>query len=128
VAETVLDASAILADLNGEPGADRVAAAVARGSAVSAINLAEVVSKLIVRGMEQEQAVLAATRFDAEVVEIDRNRAASAGILHAGTRDAGLSLADAFCLSLAAELRLPALTTDRAWRTVGGGIEVRLIR
>jgi len=53
--ETVMDASAVLASLNGEPGAEVVDAALA-GSMVSAVNFAEVVSKLIVRGMPEVEA------------------------------------------------------------------------
>jgi PIN domain nuclease of toxin-antitoxin system len=126
--EFVLDASAVLADIDGEPGADQVAQATKRSAGIAAANYAEVVSKLVARGMSPEAAAEVAMRIDATVLEADRDRAVAAGALHAGARSAGISLADAFCLALAAELKCPALTSDRDWARLDVGVEVRLIR
>jgi ribonuclease VapC len=43
-------------------------------------------------------------------------------------RQRGLSLGDRACLALAESLRQPVLTTDRAWRGLSVGVEIRLIR
>ena len=125
--EAVLDSSAVLASIHGEPGADAVDAALA-GSVMSAINFAEVVSKLISRGLPEEQAVTAARRFGTEVIDVDEEQAASAGMIHAKTRKAGISMADAFCLALARQRGFEVLTSDRAWKALDVGVEVRLIR
>lgn len=125
--EYVLDSSAILADLHGEPGGD-VARAAVRGSVVSAINYAEVITKLIEKGASPNEAQEIAGRLECAVVEIDQDRATRAGVLHASTRRTGVSLGDRFCLALGQELGLPVLTGDRRWKTLGLDIEVTLIR
>jgi ribonuclease VapC len=49
VTEAVLDASALIAFLRNEPGGDLVAARLSR-SCISAVNLAETISKLVEYG------------------------------------------------------------------------------
>ena len=122
-----MDASAILADLHGEPGGEMVRASV-RESVISAVNLAEVITKLIDRGMTAEQASSLTDQLGCEVLDADRQRASAVGALHARTRRTGVSLGDRFCLALAEELNLPALTGDRRWKELALGIEVQLIR
>jgi ribonuclease VapC len=122
-----MDSSAVLASIQGEPGAEVVDAALA-GSVISMINFAEVVSKLISRGLTGADAVIAARRFGAQLIEADEDQAAMAGVIHAATRPAGISMADAFCLALAKQLGAPVLTSDRAWKSLDLGVEVRLIR
>jgi ribonuclease VapC len=73
----VLDASALLAGLNGEPGADRVAAAL-DGAVVSAVNFAEVAGGLARGGNSPErvravlQALALGRRLRAPVMTADR--------------------------------------------------------
>ena len=125
--EFVLDASAILADLHGEPGGEMVRASV-RESVISAVNLAEVITKLIDRGMTAEQASSLTDQLGCEVLDADRQRASAVGALHARTRRTGVSLGDRFCLALAEERGVPALTADRRWKELDLGIRVQLIR
>jgi ribonuclease VapC len=125
--ETVLDASAVLASIQHEPGADVVDTA-SPGAAISAVNFAEVVSKLIMRGLPEADAMMAARRFGAAVISADEEEAASAGAIHAMTRAAGISMADAFCLALAKRRGCAVLTSDRAWKSLDLGVEVTLIR
>jgi ribonuclease VapC len=127
MAEYVLDASAILADLHGEPGGDVVRDAM-RGSVMSAVNLAEVITKLIDHGLTAEQAASLSDQLSCEVLDANRRRAGSAGALQTRTRRTGVSLGDRFCLALAEELNLPALTGDRRWNELDLGIQVQLIR
>jgi PIN domain nuclease of toxin-antitoxin system len=122
-----MDSSAVLASIHGEPGADVVGAAL-EGSVISTINFAEVVSKLVSRGLPEAEAVIAARRFGTEIVDVDGDQAVAAGIIHAKTRKAGISIADAFCLALAKQRGAAALTSDRAWKTLDLGIAVTLIR
>jgi PIN domain nuclease of toxin-antitoxin system len=124
--ETVLDSSALLAILFGEPGGDTVLAAVPT-SAMSAANLAEVVSKLIARGADEDSAVRTAQESEMEVVAVDQRQAEIAGLLHARSRRLGISMGDAFCLALAETLGLPILTTDGRLAEAAT-VEVRLIR
>ena len=125
--EFVLDTSAILASLLGEPGADVVESAIEM-SYLSAANFAEVISKLIDKGFDPVDARAAAAQLRCEIVSADQERAAVAGALRAKTRHKGVSFGDRFCLALAQELELPALTADRRWKDLDLGVEVRLIR
>jgi len=50
VSKIVLDASALLAVLNGEPGADTLTPELLNGATRSTVNLAEVQNKLVHRG------------------------------------------------------------------------------
>ena len=123
----VLDASAILALLNDEPGAAAVAAAL-EDAVVSAVNLSEVVAKLREVGLSREEADEALGGLGLEVQPFDEAAAWAAGTLRAATRRAGLSLGDRACLALARELGVPALTADAAWLKAATGADVRLVR
>jgi ribonuclease VapC len=125
--EAVLDSSAVLADLLGEPGGE-IAKAAAPTAVISAANYAEVVTKLIARGMPESAAMLAGVIAEFEVAPVDQRQAALAGALHARTRALGISMGDAFCLVLAETLGTPVLTTDRRMAEVDLRVEVRLIR
>lgn len=125
--EFVLDSSAVLAKLHGAPGAEVVDAALA-SACISAVNYAEVITKLIDEGLPFSQAEDIFERLSCPVVEADKLRGALAGAMHDATRRTGVSLGDRFCLQLARELKVPVLTTDRAWSGLDLGVEVRLIR
>ena len=123
----VLDASAILALLNDEPGAAAVAAAL-EDAVVSAVNLSEVVAKLQEVGMSREEADEALGGLGLEVQPFGEAAAWAAGTLRGTTRRAGLSLGDRACLALARELGVPAMTADAAWLKAATGADVRLVR
>ncbi len=123
----VLDASAVLCLIRGEPGADVVKAALP-GGVISAVNLAEVVAKMSDLGMDEPliAAVLDPLRLNA--VAFDGDQARVSGLLRPMTRARGLSLGDRACLTLAARLDATALTTDRAWAELPGVGKVALAR
>jgi PIN domain nuclease of toxin-antitoxin system len=125
--DIILDASAIIAILKREPGAERVGA-MAEGARVSALTIAEVATWLTVEGMPIEQAFAAMNLFRLTVEPFHHARAVAAGFLVAKTRHRGLSLGDRACLALAIELNMPVLTSDRAWRDLDIGVDIRLIR
>lgn len=125
---TVLDASAVLALLGDEPGADRVAAAVGDGATIGAVNLAEVLTKLSDFGMPEGEAADAIEGLGLEVVAFDGNAARAASALRASTRARGLSLGDRAALALAASRGAPVLTTDRVWVGAVPSVEVVLVR
>lgn len=123
----VIDASALLALLQDEPGSDRVAEALP-DALISAVNLSEVVAKLCDKGFEPDEARETMELLPLNVVAFDTAQAIEAGLLRASTRTLGLSLADRACLALAARSGASALTTDRAWARLGLGIDVDVIR
>jgi len=125
--KVVLDASALLPFVNGEPGADKVAAVLGEAM-ISAVNLAEVAAKLTLRGAAADRALGELTEAELEVVDFDRALALSTGALVAVTRDRGLSLGDRACLALARRENAAALTADSAWTKLNIGIEIRFIR
>ena len=127
MAEVVLDASALLAMLNGEPGSELVAAALPQ-AAISAINLSEVVAKLAEAGMPEGAIRDALQGLHFDIVSFDREYAYEAGLLRPSTRGVGLSLGDRGCLSLAKRLGVPAMTADRTWERLSIGAEVQVIR
>jgi len=127
MAEVVLDASAVLALLANERGAEQVQTAL--GSAVmSAVNLAEVLAKLGDRGVTEAEQRLIRMSLDVEVRSFDEHAAWRASGLRGTTRSHGLSIGDRACLALALEESLPVLTTDRAWSKLEVGVEVRPLR
>ena len=130
----VLDASALLAYLRDEPGAEVVSEAIAGGATISTVNLAEVLSHAAGRGSDPAALVermsergllggaIAVEPFTtADAVETARLRPL--------TRDAGLSLGDRACLALARRLEAPALTAELAWAQAGDlAVELQQIR
>lgn len=123
----MLDASALFALLNREPGHEEVARAVPR-AAIEAINLSEVVAKLSESGMPEETIREALEGLALEVHAFGRDLAYEAGSLRPVTKPRRLSLGDRACLALGKHLDLPVLTTDRAWEGLEVDVEVRLLR
>ena len=123
----VLDASAALALLQHEPG-NEVVKLYVPGALMSAVNVAEVGTKLVERGMDKDQVRAAVATLGLEIVAFDEKAAYASATLHGRTRASGLSLGDRACLALAEHMGLPALTADRMWTNVDARVEVRLIR
>lgn len=124
--EAVLDASAVLALLLGEPGAARVGETLP-GALMSSVNLAEVISKFCERGMPVAASAQAVDALGIEVVPFDTEQARLTGELRPLTRSAGLSLGDRACLALARQRGMPAITADAAWASLPG-FDVIVIR
>lgn len=127
MAEWVLDASAVLAGLRNETGGERVLP-VMETSLLSAVNLAEVATRLLDLGVSAADIDGLPERLRCEVVPFDEGLALSAGLLRVQTRHLGLSVGDRACLALAQREGLPVLTADRAWAKLDVGVEVVLIR
>jgi PIN domain nuclease of toxin-antitoxin system len=123
----VLDASAVLALIQGEPGGERVRAVV-RQAALSSVNPTEIMTKLIGHGVPSNEVRLVLEGVTPFVHPHDEESALDAGALHAITRRQGLSLGDRACLALARRLAATALTTDRAWSRVDLGVPIEVIR
>ena len=123
----VLDASAVLALVNSEPGADVVGAVVSK-AAMSSVNLSEVVAKLAVGGMPEEAIREVLEELNLEITPFDSEQAYKAGLLRPLTRPIGLSLGDRACIALGISLGCDVLTADRSWAGLDLGVGVKLIR
>ncbi len=125
----VLDASAVLCLLFSEKGADKVEARLGDAS-ISVVNYSEVLSKLVDRGLDAEEAIRDLSDLDITVLPVGQEVAEEAARLRGLSKEAGLSLGDRFCLALARSLGVPAVTTDRAWKDIAraAGVKVELVR
>ena len=113
----VLDASAVLALVRDEPGADKVGPHVGR-AAISAVNLQEVIKELLLSGLDATtiRELLDELRLDVRAHDVEAAYAAAG--LHSQTKEFGRGLGDRSCLALAMRLGVPALTADREWKKV----------
>jgi PIN domain nuclease of toxin-antitoxin system len=127
MAEAVLDASALLAFLRNEPGADKVAAVLTR-CCISAVNLAETISKMAEHGKPLDQVGYQIDRLRIPVIPFDAAQARIVASLRPATRAAGLSLGDRACLALALQTALTALTAERNWDQCGLNVQIERIR
>jgi PIN domain nuclease of toxin-antitoxin system len=118
--EFVLDASALLSILLSESGNDRVHGIVEQ-SRIHAVNLAEVIGRLVRSGVPPETARQALAELHLEVEDqFGVAEADFCGLLLGTRRDLGLSLGDCVCLTLAGLLGAVAVTADRRWKALDG--------
>ena len=127
MSKVILDASALLAMLFGEPGCDIVARR-ANGAVLAAVGYSETLVKLIDRGIELADAQRLVGRLSLHIVAFDSEAAALAATFRHYTRQFGLSFADRACLALGLKTGFPVLTADRRWAEVPGQVKVELIR
>lgn len=123
----MLDASALLVALFGEPGTERVEAILPQ-AVIGAVNLSEVIAKLQERGVPDQDISRDLKDIDLRVVSFDYEQAERAGRLRNATREIGLSLGDRCCLALAAQRDATAITADRGWASLSLGISVEVVR
>jgi PIN domain nuclease of toxin-antitoxin system len=126
--KVVLDASAILALLNDEPGAEKITAELLSRATTSAVNLAEVQTILVREGGDPDESWALAVDPIPEVEPFTAEQARIAGTLIQKTRSLGLSLGDRACLALAIALDAPVYTTDQLWRKLKLRIPIHVLR
>jgi PIN domain nuclease of toxin-antitoxin system len=131
--QPTLDASALLALLQNERGAEVVEDAIADGATISTLNLAEALSTMARKGADPAAALATMTERGViggaiTVEPFTLADAVEAARLRPLTAKAGLSLGDRSCLALARRLGTPALTADQPWRDIDLPVEVRSIR
>jgi len=122
MSENVLDASAILAMLQHEPGAEKLTAAVLLDAVASVVNLAEVQSKLVTKGLGADEAWEFATSVATSAEVFNEEQAQIAGGLIAKT------LGDRACLALAITRKADVYTTERIWKNLKLGVRIHVIR
>lgn len=128
----VLDASAFLAYLQNEPGADTVENWLSQGVWISAVNWAEVLQKTL---RWKPPAQLVAQLREAGILDralfVHPVTSAIASItaeIYPLTHALGLSLGDRICLALSSLTKLPAITADRTWEKLPSPFEIVSIR
>ena len=128
MSQHLLDASALLALLLAEPGAEKMAPLLDSASILS-FTFAEVVTKLLQKGVPDPEGLVASLGLHIDP-EFSVQQAASCGRLHAATRAQGLSMGDCVCLSIAEWGGMVAVTADRGWveAVAGRNIQVVCIR
>jgi ribonuclease VapC len=120
----VLDASALLAWLQAEPGADTV---VIEGARMNSVNWSEVLQKATQHGVEITGLQEELQALGLQLHAFSLAEAEEAASLYAVTKPQGLSLADRSCLATARVHDAVAVTADSNWSQVEG-VRVRLIR
>ena len=123
----VLDASALLALIFGEPGASLVSAKL-QNSIISAVNYSEVVIRLIEKAGTLQTALERTLPAKLPVIPFDESQSIRAADLRATTAQYGLSFADRACLALAMQENAIVLTADQDWANVSLPITIKLIR
>ncbi len=126
-AQHVLDASALLAALQGESGEAQVAGKIER-SAISAVNWSEVLQKATQSGVDMEGLREDLEALGLSIVPFGVEEAELAAAFWPHARPWGRSLGDRACLALACRLGLPVVTADRTWADLEIDVEVQLVR
>jgi PIN domain nuclease of toxin-antitoxin system len=125
---TVLDASAVLALVHDEPGADQVAEALP-GSMLSTVNLAEVIGKLVDLDIDASQLRALLITAGVAIEPFLAGDAELAGAMRSLPGGQALSLGDRCCLALTVRSNPPeVLTGDRVWTELDLPIRVVLAR
>ena len=123
----VLDSSVILASAFNEPGQIDLSA-LFEVAAISAVNLGEVVSKLLEREYDRDGFDYFVDRLSKICHPLSTRHAVQAGLWRKDTRRLGLSMGDRCCLALGLDLGAEVYTAERAWATLELGVKVRVIR
>ena len=123
----VLDASALLAYLQDEPGCEVIDAVLAE-SVMSSVNWAEVIQKLVAAEVDLDGMLDQLQALGMKIEPFTIENAELAGRLWKQTQPAGLSLGDRACLSLGICLKVPVWTCDRVWADLNLSLDVRVIR
>jgi ribonuclease VapC len=125
VSSYVLDASAILALLNNEPGAEKVQAALTHSRCfMSVVNWSEVARKLVLKNLAVDSVAQSLLALGLEFKDYDYSQAVATAQIVAQS----LSWGDRACLALTEALGATALTADQAWQSLVNGVSVELIR
>jgi ribonuclease VapC len=127
MADAVIDSSVLLAVLLREEVADP-AAALCSGATISAVNVAEVASRMAEKSVSPQMVEDALDDLTITVVPFDRSDAMTAAALRMPTKHLGLSLGDRACLALAQRLGAAVYTADRRWMEFDTELNIELIR
>lgn len=134
VAPTLLDASALLAVIFEEAGANLVRETLRGEAIMSAVNVGEVAARLHQEGWTAREIAGIVDGLQSMgcrwrlCLSIPRPRCSAAGIDRRPCRS-GWGLGDRACLATAGRLDVPVLTADRVWTKLNlQGVTIRCIR
>jgi ribonuclease VapC len=128
VTSIVLDASALLAVVNEEPGADMVRSSLFN-ALISSVNYSEVLKKAIENEVAIPPFLSLIQAACVEIVPFDAALAGASAALYPHTKPFGLSFADRACLALGIARGATVLTADSKWKQVSiSSLKVKLIR
>ena len=119
---TVLDASAVLAFVQGESGADVVQAHI-EDSVIGAANWSEVAQKVVFRGGDLALVDALLQSYRVQIAPVTKEDAQVAANMWRA--EDGLSLGDRLCLALGERLGQMVLTADKAWGESEGIRQIR---
>ena len=123
----VLDASALLALLNNEPGSQRVRDILPE-SVIGAVNVCETVGKLASGGMSVDDARTSIGLISPEIIPFDTELAYKAGALIVYTKKLELSLGDRACLALGLARKNTVVTAEKVWSKLKLDLSIEVIR
>lgn len=124
----VMDASALLALMQDEPGGDVVNQLIVEHECVaSSVNIVEVGTRLIDKGLAPVHLGRTLKELDVQTIDFDLEQALACASLRVTTRQAGLSLGDRACLALAQLMKGTAVTADSAWMDIADVADVKVL-
>lgn len=127
----VMDASALLALMQGELGSDVVDELIQDQECIASnVNIAEIGTKLVDKGLAPAQLARTLKELNVQPIDFDSEQATLCASLRLNTKHVGLSLGDRACLALAQLVKGTAVTGDSAWSDVADvvGVKVLMIR
>lgn len=119
----VLDASAVLAFVQDEDGAEAVEEKLLVGASCGAANWSEVAQKVRAAGRDWDLVRALLSSYGLEIEPVTEGDAEWAA--RRWQHGEGLSLTDRLCLALAHRMGAEALTADRAWGDGEGISQIR---
>jgi len=126
--KVLLDTSAFLAWLKNENGAE-VVRGIIKESAMSLVNIAELVSTLTKEGYTQADVNQIIQSVSPVILPFNEDIAFEAGLLISKTKEYGLSLGDRACIITALHYNLELYTADKIWVKLDiKNLKLRLIR
>lgn len=123
----VLDASALIASINEEKGAEKIDNHLPNAM-ISSVNLTEVASYHVRKGMPMDEFSELLKDLSLNVIEYNEEQALLAAALLPKTSPRGLSLGDRACIALAMTQNLPVLTSDKAWKLLDLDVKIEVFR
>ncbi len=124
----VMDASALLALMQGERGSDVVDELIQDQECIaSSVNIAEVGTRLVDKGLAPAHLARTLQQLDVQPIDFDLEQATLCASLRLSTKHVGLSLGDRACLALTQLVKGTAVTADSAWTDVAEAVGVKVL-
>lgn len=123
----MLDASALLALVQNEKGADFVIEHLA-DSVICSVNYSETISKLLRYNVGFTDATSIVSDLAIPLIDFDKEMADEAAKLKAQTRSFGLIMRDLACFALTKVYNYDVITADAIWQKANTGVIIKLIR